>query len=213
MIQFKIKISAMLVVIMLLLTSIIATAAEKVSTVDAKELFTAKNFITDEPETVSKDITKQVMEDVSANMAKQRAILHWDAVSSNSAKMDIIDNETILKATPIIITAADIDAQKKAKKQSKQEINSVPDNSFSQVKLPVIPKKETVLPAAKSKPAALNKVNNSKAESTENYTKDTVSLPPIQSVKQAKEEIVALPPIEAVAAEKVVALPPVHKIS
>ena len=212
MIQFKIKISAMLVVIMLLLTSIIATAAEKVSTVDAKELFTAKNFITDEPETVSKDITKQVMEDVSANMAKQRAILHWDAVS-NSAKMDIIDNETILKATPIIITAADIDAQKKAKKQSRQEINSVPDNSFSQVKLPVIPKKETVLPAAKSKPAALNKVNNSKAESTENYTKDTVSLPPIQSVKQAKEEIVALPPIEAVAAEKVVALPPVHKIS
>lgn len=212
MIQFKIKISAMLVVIMLLLTSIIATAAEKVSTVDAKELFTAKNFITDESETVSKDITKQVMEDVSANMAKQRAILHWDAVS-NSAKMDIIDNETILKATPIIITAADIDAQKKAKKQSKQEINSVPDNSFSQVKLPVIPKKETVLPAAKSKTAALNKVNNSKAESTENYTKDTVSLPPIQSVKQAKEEIVALPPIEAVAAEKVVALPPVHKIS
>lgn len=212
MIQFKIKISAMLVVIMLLLTSIIATAAEKVSTVDAKELFTAKNFITDEPETVSKDITKQVMEDVSANMAKQRAILHWDAVS-NSAKMDIIDNETILKATPIIITAADIDAQKKAKKQSKQEINSVPDNSFSQVKLPVIPKKETVLPAAKSKPAALNKVNNSKAESTENYTKDTVSLPPIQLVKQAKEEIVSLPPIEAVAAEKVVALPPVHKIS
>ena len=71
MIQFKIKISAMLVVIMLLLTSIIATAAEKVSTVDAKELFTAKNFITDEPETVSKDITKQVMEDVSANMANR----------------------------------------------------------------------------------------------------------------------------------------------
>lgn len=205
MIQFKIKISAMLVVIMLLLTSIIATAAEKVSTVDAKELFTAKNFITDEPETVSKDITKQVMDDVSANMAKQRAILHWDAVN-NSAKTDTIDNETTVKATPIIITAADIEAQKKAKKQSKQEINSVPDNSFGQVKQPVIPKKETVLPA-------VNKVNNSKAESTENYTKDTVSLPPIQSVKQAKEEIVALPPIEAVAAEKVVALPPVQKIS
>ena len=201
MIQFKIKISAMLVVIMLLLTSIIATAAEKVSTVDAKELFTAKNFITDEPETVSKDITKQVMDDVSANMAKQRAILHWDAVN-NSAKTDTIDNETTVKATPIIITAADIEAQKKAKKQSKQEINSVPDNSFGQVKLP-----------AKSKPSAVNKVNNSKAESTENYTKDTVSLPPIQSVKQVKEEIVALPPIEAVAAEKVVALPPVQKIS
>lgn len=209
MIQFKIKISAMLVVIMLLLTSIIATAAEKVSTVDAKELFTAKNFITDEPETVSKDITKQVMDDVSANMAKQRAILHWDAVN-NSAKTDTIDNETTVKATPIIITAADIEEQKKAKKQSKQEINSVPDNSFGQVKQPVIPKKETVLPAAKSKPSA---VNNSKAESTENYTKDTVSLPPIQSVKQAKEEIVALPPIEAVAAEKVVALPPIQKIS
>ena len=205
MIQFKIKISAMLVVIMLLLTSIIATAAEKVSTVDAKELFTAKNFITDEPETVSKDITKQVMDDVSANMAKQRAILHWDAVN-NSAKTDTIDNETTVKATPIIITAADIEAQKKAKKQSKQEINSVPDNSFGQVKQPVIPKKETVLPA-------VNKVNNSKAESTEKYTKDTVSLPPIQSVKQVKEEIVALPPIEAVAAEKVVALPPVQKIS
>lgn len=205
MIQFKIKISAMLVVIMLLLTSIIATAAEKVSTVDAKELFTAKNFITDEPETVSKDITKQVMDDVSANMAKQRAILHWDAVN-NSVKTDTIDNETTVKATPIIITAADIEAQKKAKKQSKQEINSVPDNSFGQVKQPVIPKKETVLPA-------VNKVNNSKAESTENYTKDTVSLPPIQSLKQAKEEIVALPPIEAVAAEKVVALPPVQKIS
>ena len=205
MIQFKIKISAMLVVIMLLLTSIIATAAEKVSTVDAKELFTAKNFITDEPETVSKDITKQVMDDVSANMAKQRAILHWDAVN-NSVKTDTIDNETTVKATPIIITAADIEAQKKAKKQSKQEINSVPDNSFGQVKQPVIPKKETVLPA-------VNKVNNSKAESTEKYTKDTVSLPPIQSVKQVKEEIVALPPIEAVAAEKVVALPPVQKIS
>lgn len=204
MIQLKIKTSAILMVIMLLLTSM-AAAAEKVSTVDAKELFAAKNFITDEPETVSKDITEQMMDNVSANMAKQRAMLHWDAVN-NSAKMDNIDSETTEKATPIIITAADIDAKKKAQKQSKQEINSIPDNSLGQVKVLVLPKKETVLPA-------VNKVNSSKADSAGNYTEAAVSLPPIQSVKQENEKVVALPPIEDVAAEKVVALPPVQKIS
>lgn len=208
MIQFKIKTSVMLMVTMLLLTSMDA-AAEKVSTVDAKELFTAKNFIADEPKTISKDISEQVAADVSANMSKQKAILHWDAVNT-SAKMEIADS-TIAKATPIIITAADIDAQKKAQKQSKQKVKSASDNLFGQVKVPVLNKTE-IASAVENKPV-VNKINNNKINLPQNHTEAIVSLPPIQSVKQIKEDIVALPPIEAVAAEKVVALPPVQKIS
>lgn len=215
MIQFKIKTSVMLMVTMLLLTSMDA-AAEKVSTVDAKELFTAKNFIADEPKTISKDISEQVAADVSANMSKQKAILHWDAVNT-SAKMEIADS-TIAKATPIIITAADIDAQKKAQKQSKQKVKSASDNLFGQVKVPVLNKTEIASAVenkqkiAENKPV-VNKINNNKINLPQNHTEAIVSLPPIQSVKQIKEDIVALPPIEAVAAEKVVALPPVQKIS
>lgn len=143
----------------------------------------------------------------------RNARLHWDAVGTAphaDAETDKKAAVQVPKAVPIIITAADIDAQKKAGKKAQAEVQQPA----------VMPQS----PAAPAAPAVRPQpVPAKEAVPAENV----VELPPIQAVEvklppaaipAAAKQVVELPPIEkvpaAVAASKsqTVELPPIQPV-
>ncbi len=145
----------------------------------------------------------------------RNARLHWDAVGT-ATHADAETNKAaalqVPKAVPIIITAADIDAQKKAGKKATADVK--PSQPAVMPQLPAAP----AAPAVRPQP-----VPAKEAVPAENV----VELPPIQAVEvklppaaipAAAKQVVELPPIEkvpaAVAASKsqTVELPPIQPV-
>lgn len=142
----------------------------------------------------------------------RNARLHWDAVGT-ATHADAETNKAaavqVPKAVPIIITAADIDAQKKAGKKATADVK--PSQPAVMPQLPAAPAvRPQPVPAKEAVPA-----------------ENVVELPPIQAVEvklppaaipAAAKQVVELPPIEkvpaAVAASKsqTVELPPIQPV-
>ena len=126
----------------------------------------------------------------------RNARLHWDAVGT-APKADAEAGKAAAtqapKAVPIIITAADIDAQKKAGKKSPAEVQPA-----------VLPQPPVAPPAPAVQPQPAPVVAPAK---TALPAGNVVELPPIQAV-EVKLPAVARP----AAAKPVVELPPIEKV-
>lgn len=118
------------------------------------------------------------------------------------------------KAIPIIITAADVDAQRKQKRQDIKEPER--QASTSPFSVPAFSREEQTTTPAMTKDAGVANSDNSAAlrRTADSRSEQTVSLPPVQPVPAARNHdvIVELPPVQPVPvkqASSVVELPPV----
>lgn len=168
-------------------------AENKVSTVDSQTLFRSQ-LVQDNKGKTAAPKTEEEVENAAANLPELNSRLRWAAVKTPAELAEekkAAQRQT--KAIPIIITAADIDKERKAKKRGeKADKPSIisprpiqPPQITSAAPQPV-PQKPAVKPA---QPAV---------------TAGAIELPPIQpvgggQVHQVKpQETVALPPITPV---------------
>ena len=198
------------------------------ATVDAQQLFHADKLVTDTAKTKTVDARKVEAAAEAAGRPVPRPLLHWDSVERQpkEAKQSAQPAVAVPKAVPIIITAADIDAQNKKEHHQAQSSAVVPIQPvvpirpFPQVQpSPIEP--PVVKPTPLQQPAAVSSTSDSH---------NTVELPPIQPVIQKAagqasrpaEKMVALPPIEPVPAASIkaavvqpaatVELPPIQPV-
>lgn len=123
-------------------------------------------------------------------------------------------NTRVDKAMPIIITAADVDAQRK---QKRQEIKDpAKQASPSPSVAPVFPREKQITAPVRTKDAGQTDSDHSSAfrRTADSRPEQTTALPPIQPVPAARnhDAVVELPPVQPVPvrrASTVVELPPV----
>ena len=123
-------------------------------------------------------------------------------------------NTRVDKAIPIIITAADVDAQRKQKRQEIKE--PVRQASSSPSVAPALPLEKQIAAPVMVKGAGQTDSDHSTAlrRTADSRPEQTTALPPIQPVPAARnhDAIVELPPVQPVPvrrASAVVELPPV----
>ena len=187
------------VFISMMMTGAAAGAAEnQVSTVDAETLFHSRLVQDSKGQTAAK--ATAAVESAAADLPQLNSRLRWAAVKTPA---ELAEEEKAArrqtKAIPIIITAADIDRERKAKKRGEKT-----ETPALIAPRPVQPPKITPAPQPIQKPKAQQPL----PESGTAPVQDTWELPPIQPVGspqlQMQQETVALPAIEpVVAAENV----------
>ena len=206
-----------------------AADATGATTVDAQQLFHADKLVTDTAKTKTVDARKVEAAAEAAGHPVSRPLLHWDSVEGQSKEAKKSDQPATVmpKAVPIIITAADVEAQnKKANHQTKSSVTVpiqpvVPIRSFPPEVQPGPIAPPVVKPAPVQQAASVSKKEDSR---------NTVELPPIEPVIQKAsgqtdrpaKKMVALPPIEPVPAASIksaaapvsdiVELPPIRPV-
>ena len=183
------------------------------ATVDAQQLFHADKLVTDTAKTKTVDARQVETAAEAVGQAVPHPLLHWDSVEKQPKEIKKSEQPLVVvhTAVPIIITAADIDAEnKEAKHQNKSRavvpiqppvpVRSLPpETQPAPIEPPVVTPKpvQQVLPAMQT-----------------SDSHNTVELPPIEPVGQKKagqavktaEKTVALPPIEPVPAARIKAV-------
>ena len=165
-------------------------AEHTVSTVDSQELFRSR-MVTDSKGVNKAPDTARAVDEAVANLPELNSRLRWAAVKTPT---ELAEEKKAVqrqnKAIPIIITAADIDKERKAKKKGK---NSNAPALISP--RPLEPPKITPVPTPAPKPV---QVKPAVSAVSENVTE----LPPIQpigsvtsSVAVKPVEVTELPPI------------------
>ncbi|MBE6084270.1 MAG: hypothetical protein E7203_02155 [Selenomonas ruminantium] len=190
--MYRSKAAGMAVFIGMIMAGSLVQAAEgTVSTVDSQELFRSR-LVTDNKGSNAPQAAKAVDEAVS-NLPQLNSRLRWSAVKTPAElEEEKKAAQRQKKAIPIIITAADIDKERKAKKKGEKT-----DTPALISPRPIQPPQITpVQQPAPKKPAAPS------------VPADTLELPPIQPVsavpqQQAKPQVKAqetaeLPPITPV---------------
>ena len=175
---------------MVMAGSFAQAAAGTVSTVDSQELFRSR-MVVDNKAPKGPD-TAQAVDNAVANLPELNSRLRWAAVKTSA---ELAEEKKAAqrqnKAIPIIITAADIDKERKAQKRGEKPSLITPR--------PVQPPKitSTPAPAPVAKPAAVQPVQPLPRPVV---SADVVELPPIQPISSVvrtikPEETVELPPI------------------
>ena len=169
-------------------------AENTVSTVDSQELFRSR-MISDSKAANKAPDTAQAVDKAVANLPELNSRLRWAAVKTPvelAEEKKAAQRQT--KAIPIIITAADIDKERKAKK--KGEKTNTPALISPR---PLEPPKITPAPAPAPKPVQTKPVVQADAG-------NVTELPPIQPIGGAGQssaaktvEVAELPPIMPVA--------------
>lgn len=188
------KAAGMAVFIGMVMAGGFAQGAERsVSTVDSQELFRSR-MVSDNKAPERPDVG-QAVDDAVANLPRLNSRLRWAAVKSS---VELAEEEKAVKrqtkAIPIIITAADMDKERKAKKKGEKE-----EKPALISPRPIEPPKITPAPAPVSKPAPVKPPVQVAAG-------NVTELPPIQPIgglvqqPQVKpQEIAELPPVVPVA--------------
>ena len=187
--MYRSKAAGMAVFIGMIMAGSLVQAAEgTVSTVDSQELFRSR-LVTDNKGSNAPQAAKAVDEAVS-NLPQLNSRLRWSAVKTPAElEEEKKAAQRQKKAIPIIITAADIDKERKAKKKGEKT-----DTPALISPRPIQPPQITpVQQPAPKKPAAPS------------VPADALELPPIQPVSAAPQqqvkaqETAELPPITPVA--------------
>lgn len=208
------KAGAALLLAVLTVSQTAGLASAKVSTVSAEELFHSKQFIKD-PGKRNKLNASQV-EKIRANSVRAR--LHWDAVEQKEALSSLTEEQAAPKANPIIITAADMEKEKKQTK--KQE--AVKEQETRKEFQPVQPQQPVQQPELQPKPQPKPQPENAASAGKEAITampavkrqEEFVELPPIQPILQAQAAKETAPAKENAAKPRIVAeLPPIEQIA
>lgn len=179
---------------MVMAGSLVQGAENTVSTVDSQELFRSR-MVSDSKGANKAPDTAQAVDKAVANLPELNSRLRWAAVKTPvelAEEKKAAQRQT--KAIPIIITAADIDKERKAKKKG-EKMNTPALISPR----PLEPPKITPVPTPAPKPV---QVKPAAPVASENVTE----LPPIQpiggaapSVAVKPAEVAELPPIMPVA--------------
>ena len=212
------KAGAALLLAVLTVSQTAGLASAKVSTVSAEELFHSKQFIKD-PGKRNKLNASQV-EKIRANSVRAR--LHWDAVEQKEALSSLKEEQAAPKANPIIITAADMEKEKKQPK--KQE--AVKEQETRKEIQPVQPQPPALQPVQQPelqpKPQPKPQMENAASAGKEAITampavkrqEEFVELPPIQPILQAQAAKETAPAKENAAKPRIVVeLPPIEQIA
>ena len=208
------KAGAALLLAVLTVSQTAGLASAKVSTVSAEELFHSKQFIKD-PVKRNKLNVSQV-EKIRANSVRAR--LHWDAVEQKEVLSSLKEEQAAPKANPIIITAADMEKEKKQPK--KQE--AVKEQEERKEIQPVQPQQPVQQPELQSKPQPKPQTENAASAGKEAITampavkrqEEFVELPPIQPILQAQAAKETAPAKENAAKPRIVVeLPPIEQIA
>ena len=213
----------------------LAAETATVSTVDSQQLFKAKRLVTDPSKQSGANHQGAEEKITDARPVVQRPLLHWDSLENAqrtqlAVKTSAAPLVVVHKAVPIIITAADVEAQEKAARR-KITNDLVPEvkpggmlagnqNMKSAVTTPAltatapVPARSAAITAAAAVstvsagtlPASEKKVP---AVQSSSVTQDTVELPPIRAIVEpsvsASQAVVAsveLPPIQPVASAR-----------
>lgn len=201
----------------------LAAETTTVSTVDSQQLFKSNQLVTDPSKQTGANHQGAEEKITDARPVVQRPLLHWDSLENAqrtqlAVKTSAAPLVVVHKAVPIIITAADIEAQEKAARRKNK-------NDLVPVVEPVgtLEGKQDVKPAG-TMPASQKKVP---AVQPSTVAQDTVELPPIRAIiepsaSQAVVTSVELPPIQPVASVRsaaaqarsaeTVELPPIHPV-
>ena len=201
----------------------LAAETTPVSTVDSQQLFKSNQLVTDPSKQTGANHQGAEEKITDARPVVQRPLLHWDSLENAqrtqlAVKTSAAPLVVVHKAVPIIITAADIEAQEKAARRKNK-------NDLVPVVEPVgtLEGKQDVKPAG-TMPASQKKVP---AVQPSTVAQDTVELPPIRAIiepsaSQAVVTSVELPPIQPVASVRsaaaqarsaeTVELPPIHPV-
>ena len=201
----------------------LAAETTTVSTVDSQQLFKSNQLVTDPSKQAGANHQGAEEKITDARPVVQRPLLHWDSLENAqrtqlAVKTSAAPLVVVHKAVPIIITAADIEAQEKAARRKNK-------NDLVPVVEPVgtLEGKQDVKPAG-TMPASQKKVP---AVQPSTVAQDTVELPPIRAIiepsaSQAVVTSVELPPIQPVASVRsaaaqarsaeTVELPPIHPV-
>ena len=201
----------------------LAAETTSVSTVDSQQLFKSNQLVTDPSKQTGANHQGAEEKITDARPVVQRPLLHWDSLENAqrtqlAVKTSAAPLVVVHKAVPIIITAADIEAQEKAARRKNK-------NDLVPVVEPVgtLEGKQDVKPAG-TMPASQKKVP---AVQPSTVAQDTVELPPIRAIiepsaSQAVVTSVELPPIQPVASVRsaaaqarsaeTVELPPIHPV-
>ena len=201
----------------------LAAETTTVSTVDSQQLFKSDQLVTDPSKQAGANHQGAEEKITDARPVVQRPLLHWDSLENAqrtqlAVKTSAAPLVVVHKAVPIIITAADIEAQEKAARRKNK-------NDLVPVVEPVgtLEGKQDVKPAG-TMPASQKKVPPVQPSTV---AQDTVELPPIRAIiepsaSQAVVTSVELPPIQPVASVRsaaaqarsaeTVELPPIHPV-
>lgn len=201
----------------------LAAETTTVSTVDSQQLFKSNQLVTDPSKQTGANHQGAEEKITDARPVVQRPLLHWDSLENAqrtqlAVKTSAAPLVVVHKAVPIIITAADIEAQEKAARRKNK-------NDLVPVVEPVgtLEGNQGVKPAG-TMPALQKKVP---AVQPSTVAQDTVELPPIRAIiepsaSRAVVTSVELPPIQPVASARsaaaqarsaeTVELPPIHPV-
>ena len=185
------KTAGLAVFIGMVMAGSFAQGAERtVSTVDSQELFRA-HMVSDNKAPAGPDVA-QAVDEAAASLPERNSRLRWAAVKTTAELAEekkAVQRQT--KAIPIIITAADVDKERKARKNGKKGegktiISPRPLETPRITPTPApVPRPQTVKPAA--------------------GFGDVTELPPIQPVAGA-------PQLQAETGKEAVELPPVTPV-
>ena len=178
---------------MFMVGSFVQAAEGTVSTVDSQELFRSK--LVSENKTSNANQAARAVDEAVANLPQLNSRLHWSAVKTQAELLEekkAAQRQT--KAIPIIITAADIDKERKAKKHGDKTEKPalISPRPIQPPKITPVPKPAVSQPAAKPVQPIVSE--------------NTWDLPPVQPVagapvrKAEVQETVELAPIMAVKA-------------
>ena len=201
----------------------LAAETTTVSTVDSQQLFKSNQLVTDPSKQTGANHQGAEEKITDARPVVQRPLLHWDSLENAqrtqlAVKTSAAPLVVVHKAVPIIITAADIEAQEKAaRRKNKNDL------------VPVVEPVGTLEGNQGVKPAGTTPASQKKVPAVQPSTvaQDTVELPPIRAIiepsaSQAVVTSVELPPIQPVASVRsaaaqarsaeTVELPPIHPV-
>lgn len=187
---------------MMMTGAVIQAAENQVSTVDTGTLFHSRLVQDDKGQQTASKAAEAVEKAVS-NLPELNSRLRWAAVKSQTELVEeqkAVQRKT--KAVPIIITAADIDRERKAQKRG--EKTDIPAIISPR---PIQPSKITAAPQPAA-PKNVSQANTKPVKPAPAVDKDTWELPPVQPVNgvphlnAATQETVELSPVVPVKSEE-----------
>ena len=211
----------------------LAAETTTVSTVDSQQLFKSNQLVTDPSKQTGANHQGAEEKITDARPVVQRPLLHWDSLENAqrtqlAVKTSAAPLVVAHKAVPIIITAADIEAQEKAARrktkndlvpvvepvgtlEGNQGVKPAGTTPALTATVPPVPARSAAAAAAAvpTVPAGTMPASQKKVPAVQPSTvaQDTVELPPIRAIiepsaSQAVVTSVELPPIQPVASAR-----------
>ena len=211
----------------------LAAETTTVSTVDSQQLFKSNQLVTDPSKQTGANHQGAEEKITDARPVVQRPLLHWDSLENAqrtqlAVKTSAAPLVVVHKAVPIIITAADIEAQEKAARrknkndlvpvvepvgtlEGNQGVKPAETTPALTATVPPVPARSaaaasTAAAAVPTVPAGTMPASQKKVPPVQPSTvaQDTVELPPIRAIiepsaSRAVVTSVELPPIQPVA--------------